>query len=421
MIRYFLFLIFLFSASSVIAQENSTSPYSYYGIGDVNFRGTVENRSMGELAIFSDSIHINLQNPAFYAHLKLTSFTVGGSHRRVNLRTNTESAGARQTTLDYLSVAFPVGKKAGVGFGLLPYSAVGYKVRTLETFDGIDLVRTYRGQGGLNKVFGGASYRLSKTLTAGAEFQYYFGNIESTSEVESANVLTGIQFGTREINESVAGGFGANFGLSYSEKITKKLTLSAAASFSPGASIDYDNERRLLTFQRFTAGSITIDSDTLTVGNSRIKIPTRFTFGAGIGEDKKWMIGTEAEFRDGSDLGNRFDLEGDVRFANSHRFSLGGYYIPQYNAFTSYFRRIVYRGGLRYETTGLVLNGKDIKDISGIIGFGLPISGTFSNLNIGIEYGRRGTRAAGLVEENYFNFSVGLSFNDRWFMKRRYD
>lgn len=421
MIRHFLLSVFLLTIGAASAQENTASPYSYYGIGEVHFRGTVENRAMGGISMFSDSIHVNLQNPAFYSHLKLTSFAVGGSYMTTRLKTNDESENARRATLDYLSVAFPAGKKAGFGFGLMPYTAVGYKIRTRSQFEDIELVRTYRGEGGLNKVFAAGSYRLSKSLTFGAEFQYYFGNIESTSEAESANVLVGMQYGTREINESQAGGFGANFGLSYSKKITDKLTLSAAASFAPASEIRYSNERRLITFQRFTAGTVIVDTDTLTVGDSRIKIPNRLVIGGGIGEDKKWMVGTEVEFRDGSDLGNRFDLNGDVRFSSSQRFSVGGYFIPQYNAFSNYLRRIVYRGGLRYETTGLVLNGKDIKDVSATVGFGFPLNGTFSNLNLGVEYGKRGTRDAGLVEENYLNFTIGLSFNDRWFVKRKYD
>jgi long-subunit fatty acid transport protein len=422
MTKNLLFFVFLLVVLSARAQENTASPYSYYGIGEVRFRGTIENRAMAGLSVFSDSIHINLLNPAFYSHLKLTTFSVGGSYLTTNLNTNNESEKARRTTLDYLAVAFPVGKKAGVGFGLMPYSAVGYKVRTQSTFENIDIIRTYRGEGGLNKVFAGTSYRLSNTLTVGAEFQYFFGRIESTSEVESANVLEGIQYGTKETNESQAGGFGGNFGLSYCRKIKEKLTLSAAASYAPSSIIKYQNNRRLTTFQRFVAGAVTIDVDTLTVADSRIKMPNRLTLGGGIGEDKKWMVGAEAEFRDGSDLGNRFDISGDVAFAASQRITLGGYYIPQFNAFSNYLRRIVYRGGLRYETTGLVLNGKHITDAAATIGFGFPLGGnTFSNINLGLEYGKRGTRAAGLVEENYFNFSVGLSFNDRWFLRRKYD
>jgi len=55
------------------------------------------------------------------------------------------------------------------------------------------------------------------------------------------------------------------------------------------------------------------------------------------------------------------------------------------------------------------------------LGAGLPITGTFSNVNIGIEFGKKGTTSAGLVQENYLNFSVGFSFNDKWFVKSKFN
>ena len=60
----------------VSAQKGSGSPYSFYGIGSVKFKGTVENRSMGGISIYNDSIHVNLRNPASYVgpNLKLFNF-----------------------------------------------------------------------------------------------------------------------------------------------------------------------------------------------------------------------------------------------------------------------------------------------------------------------------------------------------------
>jgi hypothetical protein len=58
--------------SLVSFAQEGTASYSYYGIGDVRFKGTVENRSMG-VAVEQDSIHINLQNPASFANLKMTT------------------------------------------------------------------------------------------------------------------------------------------------------------------------------------------------------------------------------------------------------------------------------------------------------------------------------------------------------------
>jgi hypothetical protein len=75
--KFILPFCFLFSLAS-LAQEGTSSPYSFYGIGDVKFKGTADNRAMGGLTIFQDSIHLNFQNPASYAALKLTTLSVGG-------------------------------------------------------------------------------------------------------------------------------------------------------------------------------------------------------------------------------------------------------------------------------------------------------------------------------------------------------
>ncbi|MFC3336806.1 hypothetical protein [Flavobacterium palustre] len=66
---------------------------------------------------------------------------------------------------------------------------------------------------------------------------------------------------------------------------------------------------------------------------------------------------------------------------------------------------------MKYEETGLVVNSQSIKDKGVSLGFGLPITGSFSNINLGFEFGKRGTTSAGLIQENYVKLSVGLSFN----------
>jgi hypothetical protein len=55
------------------------------------------------------------------------------------------------------------------------------------------------------------------------------------------------------------------------------------------------------------------------------------------------------------------------------------------------------------------------------LGFGLPVGNGFSSATIGLEYGKKGTKNNNLLEENYFNVSIGLSFSDKWFVKRKYN
>ena len=70
--------------------------------------------------------------------------------------------------------------------------------------------------------------------------------------------------------------------------------------------------------------------------------------------------------------------------------------------------------------TEAVIQNQEIDDKSVTLGFGLPSVGSFSNFNIGLEYGIKGTTAAGLIQENYFNASVSFSLNDKWFVKRKF-
>ena len=101
--------------------------------------------------------------------------------------------------------------------------------------------------------------------------------------------------------------------------------------------------------------------------------------------------------------------------------SIGGFFIPKYDSFSSYFKRVVYRAGLRLEQTGLVVNNESIDELGISFGVGVPVGRLFSNANIGFEIGQRGTTSSNLVQENFFNISLSLSLNDRWFEKRKFN
>jgi hypothetical protein len=404
-----LLLISLYS----FAQEGTSSPYSYFGIGDVRFRGTIDNRSMGEVSVIPDSIHINLQNPAMMSNLKLTTFSAAGTFTPVVFKTNSQKEKAQRTTLDYISVVFPA-KKFSVGFGLMPYSSVGYNIvnNSAPSYQ-----YTFKGSGGVNKVYTAASFKLNKQFNIGAEIQYNFGEIETTNTTN-----TTIESLTRERNTSSIGGFNFNLGLSHQTKITKKLTLSSGLTFTPESNLSLSNTRNIAVIQLNSFGQEGVYDDIdIIVPDSKLKTASKISFGTSIGELKKWVIGAQMTTQTSSNFGNRIQNLSNVTYENALKFSVGGYYIPKYSSFTSYLSRVTYRGGFRYENTGLVLNNLSILDRAVTFGLGLPLGGTFSNINIGFEFGKKGTTNAGLIEENYSNISVAFSFNDRWFQRRKYD
>ena len=423
MIKKFIVSISLLFSLAIFAQEGTSSPYSYYGIGDIKFKGTVENRSMGGISVFPDSIHMNLQNPAHFASLKLTSFAIGATYSNSKSKTETEESKARRTALDYLAIAIPVGK-LGVGFGLIPYSTVGYKIgkTTYITNTNNDTIRAEitknNGIGGVNKVFIGAGYQLTKKLNIGMDIQYNFGSIETTS----LQYRTDLQYGSRENNISRVRGLNLDLGISYQTKVKRKYTFFSSLSYTPDAKLNLGNTRTIEVVELLSSSAVRpIESQNIPVEDTTIKLPSKLALGSGFGEVKKWLVGAEITFLKNSVLSNRFvDIQGST-FENSIRYSLGGFYIPNYNSYSNYLKKIVYRGGLRYENTGLVIQNKSITDFAANIGLGLPLGGTFSNINIGLEIGKRGTKYYNLVEENYVNLSVGLSLSDKWFIKRKFD
>ena len=422
MIKKIIVSICLLFSLAIFAQESTSSPYSIYGIGDIKFKGSVENRSMGSISVLPDSIHINIQNPAQLACLKLTGLALGGTYANTKSKTETQEAKARRTSLDYMIVGIPVGK-VGIGFGLIPYSSVGYKIgRTAYvTNNNNDTIRSiisrYNGIGGVNKVFLGFGYRLTKNINIGGDLQYNFGTIETNS----LQYQTDLQYGSRENNVSDLRGVNFDLGLTYQTKVNSKYSFFSSLAYTPEAVLTSGNTRNIEIVLVTSSSVRPVETQNIGVADTKIKLPSKLSFGSGFGQVKKWLVGGEITLIQNSVMSNRFTDINGATFENSVRYSLGGFFIPNYNSYSSYYKRMVYRGGLRYENTGLVIQDKSITDFAANIGLGMPLGGTFTNINIGLEIGRRGTKYYNLVEENYINISVGLSLSDKWFVKRKFD
>lgn len=437
MIKKLVIVFIAFFAIQSYAQQGTASPYSFYGIGSLKFKGTVENRSMGGLSIYTDSIHVNLRNPATYAGENLgyynkesrpVKFTVGGSYSSINLKSNTSSDNATATTFDYLALSVPMGK-FGLGFGLLPYTSVGYKLESINSSG--DPINRFRGEGGVNKAFLGLGYMLTKGLSIGVDAHYNFGNIQNaTIEFIYDNEGNLAQFQSREANRSDLSGLNFNIGLSYKSMITEKLELISGITFTPESSLASINERSFSTItvnsstgQEFEINTIEVDLESNGLKETDLILPSKFSFGAGIGEPRKWFLGAEYTSQKTSNFSNVLYSSSTTKFEDASTISLGGFFIPNFNTLNGYFKRVVYRAGIRSEKTGLNINNESINEFGISFGVGLPVGDitTFSNANIGFEIGKRGTKNGNLIQENFVNFQLSLSLNDRWFNKRKYD
>ncbi len=419
MIKNFVVAIVCIATLGLHAQDGTVSPYSYFGIGDLRSNGSIENQMMGGVSMYGDSIHVNLDNPAAYSKLGLVVYTIGLSHNELRLKSFTDEQNSSVTNLDYLAIGLPLGKGFGLGLGVMPYTSVGYNVvsENVNT-NGVTVNNQFFGSGGLNRIYLSLGYQITKDLSLGVTGNFNFGSLENTTIQTVEDVL----FGTINIKESRVNGVDFNYALNYTPKVSSKHTLYTSLLVNTQANLTSDNSEQIGSFSTASGQSIETTEVNLHAQMLKytfVKIPTTTTLGVGYGEDKKWFLGAEYSFQGFSNFSNDFLAVQNLEYKDAGTIRLGGYFVPEYTSFTSYAKRITYRAGLRQTKTGMVVNNKEINDFGITFGMGLPLGGSFSNINLGFELGRRGTTSADLIEESYFKVNLGLSLNDKWFLKRK--
>ena len=125
--------LLLLSSIQLVSQNNTNSPYTRFGYGDLTEGTASELRGMGGVGIANRSKStINVLNPASYSSVdSLTfQFDVGAGARFSHFMTKGTdgnlSNSAFNANLEYLTMRFPLGKWLGFSAGLLPYSFSGY-------------------------------------------------------------------------------------------------------------------------------------------------------------------------------------------------------------------------------------------------------------------------------------------------------
>ncbi len=425
MIKKIVVIITIFISFGVCAQKNSSSPYSFFGIGDKNASSTVEQESMGGIGVtLNDQYHLNFSNPASNSSLFFTTYTMAFATKSLTAENSTEKQKGGNTDLSYLALGVPLSSKGGMSFGLLPNSSVGYSLTSNITNTEDEFIEgtNFGGKGGTNKAFLGFGFEIFKNFSVGLQGNYIFGKIENTT----LNLAANAELATKYQTITNVKGYSLNGGFQYKTKISEKIDLHLGGSF------EFDNDAnatRKEYLYSVSLGATEVSKDTVLNVSTKgiVKSPMKTSLGIGLGQNSKWMAAIDYSFQNPLILvGSAFENSSKIAYDKYSKFALGGYYTPKFNSITSYWERVTYRAGLKFEKTGLMVDdsglGNDftaIDDFGISFGVGLPVGNQLSNLNFGFEIGKRGETTNGLIQEKYFNFSVGLSMNDKWFKKRK--
>lgn len=428
MIKYFLFVFLLMITMVATAQKTNPSPYSFFGIGEEFNPVTVEQNSMGGIGVaFSHYKYLNFTNPAAYADLKYTTYSFGVLNNELTIADGSKEETATSTSLSYFAFAFPMGSKAAISVGIQPVSSVGYSLTNsvLDAAGDVSEITVFSGEGGVNRIYGSVGIKIFKEFSFGIEAAFNFGSIEKSV----TNQKVDVSLATKSEENSIVRGGSVTFGGQYKKVLKNKFELNVGAAVKMENNLKVTGDEYLYSLSLVNVTEIGKDTISQSRINGSYKFPLKTILGVGFGEFNKWYVGLEYENQGAIETtGLLNDSNARYRYDASNRFSLGGYYLPKVNSISSYWERITYRVGVRFEKIGLLVDGSglntnftSIDDFGVSFGLGLPLK-QLSTLNMGFEFGKRGTTINNLIEENYFNFRVSLSLTDtKWFQKRKID
>lgn len=406
----FLVLLFVLCAGSVWAQNATNSPYTRYGYGALEDAVPSNGKAMGGLAIgLRDKESINFANPASYTAMDSLTFLFDGgvTLQNTNFNDGTYRLNAKNSSVNYFAMQFRINKIYAMSFGLTPYSNVGYNLSQVYdddvAADNYSILNFY-GDGGLHQVYGGIGMKLLRNLSIGGNFSYIWGDIyHISSQVFPTNASAMVLAKTENVDVR---SFKMDFGAQYVHRINSKNRVVLGAVFSPKQRLNNS------ATEAVALGSAVTLNDTVVV----TQIPMSIGAGVTYVYDDRLTVGMDVMYQQWSKV--NFMNSTNV-FVDRTKISVGAEYLPAlYGA--GFFNHVKYRAGAYYSLPYYKIDGsRAAKEYGVSVGMGLPVARSGSLIHISGQYAHLQGQGASNLSENIFQVTIGLTFNERWFFKRR--
>ncbi len=400
------------------------TPYSLYGIGDISKQGTAVNRAMGGIGTgLRDNRFINYMNPASITARDTLSFMLDfGGEMKNFYNTDGKSSSAYNTfSMHNFIFTAPIYKKSALIVGISPYSNIGYKFEDTENDPYLvskygDIKYQKYGVGSINQLFVGAAMNVTKNISVGAEYIYYFGALDRYSNIlfNSDTRLRSLETGFDYALGASSGRVGAQYFGKLGKEKNVELTIGATYRFAAQLKGDYT---RFAYAKGTSVDTVMYDLQ----DNYQARIPEEMSAGFSVRKKDKWMFGADYSRQNWS--GEVFEgVSSDFKYetvASSH-YKVGLEFIPNKYDIRYYMKRVTYRLGAYYDQSYLKVGGEQINAAGVTVGMSLPIYRMYNAVNIAVDFGQRGSVKNNLVRERYVQFILNISLHDIWFMKYRY-
>ena len=431
--------IFILIAGEMMAQGAVNSPFSRFGIGDLNTEAPMHVRQMGGIGTaYIDGYQLNFDNPASLSHLQNTGFDLGLDFKNSNLSDDFASSSQWSGNLGYMAMGFPLRNPLnalysretykfnwGMGFAIIPNSTVSYDISRLDSLGTGQLFnRNFEGSGGTYKAIWSNSVKYGD-FSFGASIGWLFGRIDYDRNIDFISEISA--FDNNFSTSYSMRGFYSKFGLLYLGVLNRKeiednigreapRTLSIGLSYKPP--LNFTTKSEVSNINQLQIGVNAFLSDTLSFetdlpGNGTL--PAELSFGAMYTHGFKYAVGVDFRRSFWSNYEN--DANPEV-LSNTMRIGLGGFYRPDYSDISNILNRASYKFGIYIEEDPRSIEGETINTYGVTLGVGLPLAWQrkFSNLNLGLDIGKRSV--SNILNENFVKISFGFTFNEGdWFRK----
>lgn len=405
--------------------QAARSPFSTFGIGEPYGSALIHNQGMGGTGVAQPQYwFLNNQNPALLVFNYYTVFASGLLAESKTIKGDTTNIKSSGGNLNYLAAAFPVKPgKWTTSVGLMPFTNVNYKFVYYDSIRDnnnvvVDTIAVQeQGSGGFNQFYWSNGVRLHDNWSVGLKAAYIFSSINNDYANTLINVNQPVPFLIAVKEQTYVNDFLFTGGLSFSKDSLGKrhdIIVSAGLTYSFSTNL---RARKTTTFERRLSSGNPITLDTLVTYQGEISIPSGLLAGLSISKSAHWSASFEFGMQDWSKF-NSISEDDLGNLGKAWRTAIGGEYTPDYLS-SRFFDRVTYRIGFRYELNPFLINNNQLKDFGINFGFSMPTGR--SSIDLAFSTGKRGNRSENILEETYFRVYFGLTFNDQWFVRRKFD
>lgn len=412
-IRKEIALVFYITISVNVYCQNTTSPYSILGIGDIETKDFGRWFGMGSTSIaLKNAGYINSSNPASLTGLDkslmyfdLVARGKFGSYTFPN--TESESPSLPDLAIRRITFAYRSEEKSAFAFGLKPFSTVNYFLSQNNTVldNKTELTKIIDGSGGTYQAYATYARKLNSKLSLGITASYLFGSLIRSTQYYSDDLTFNIERNEYDRLRSFQFQAGAQYSGKLSKRITQHfgVTVSNPTTFKRSLTTEYKDQEIIL--------------------NTKTEIKNNFYLPLSVG------AGYALQFN------NKITLSADMLFSNwkkqkmeyhdsytypSQKTSFGFEYSKKKRVGNEVYEKWYLQSGFSAETNYFYIEGKLLKTTAFTLGAGKSFSRRLSGY-LGLEAGTKGdSKTSNQISENFTQVVIGFTLKEFWHNTRKY-